>query len=308
MNPILVALDVDTTAQALAAAHTVRGHVGGLKIGKQLFTSEGPTLVRELAARGDRVFLDLKYHDIPNTVAGAVRAATALGVWMVNVHASGGLKMMQAARQAAEEAAGHQDQRPLVIAVTVLTSMDDEALASVGVSRSLAEQVGALAAMAQDAGLDGVVASPQEIGVIRARCGASLSDRHTWHPQRPSHRRRRSGAHVVGRRGHGRRRELSGDWATDSTSVGPWKGRGGDQTLIADCRLTIATNKTGRAEGKPECHRRSSVQASIYFAVITKCPRRFCDQHDSASSVQKGVSLPLLIVRMRSALMPRLTR
>jgi orotidine-5'-phosphate decarboxylase len=171
MNPILVALDVDTTAQALAAAHTVRGHVGGLKIGKQLFTSEGPTLVRELAARGDRVFLDLKYHDIPNTVAGAVRAATALGVWMVNVHASGGLKMMQAARRAAKEAAGHQDQRPLVIAVTVLTSMDDEALASVGVSRSLAEQVGALAAMAQDAGLDGVVASPQEIGVIRARCG-----------------------------------------------------------------------------------------------------------------------------------------
>ncbi len=173
MNPILVALDVDTTAQALAAAHTVRGHVGGLKIGKQLFTSEGPTLVRELAARGDRVFLDLKYHDIPNTVAGAVRAATALGVWMVNVHASGGLKMMQAARQAAEEAAG-QDQRPLVIAVTVLTSMDDEALASVGVSRPLAEHVGALAAMAQDAGLDGVVASPQEIGVIRARCGAGF--------------------------------------------------------------------------------------------------------------------------------------
>jgi orotidine-5'-phosphate decarboxylase len=171
MNPILVALDVDTTAQALAAAHTVRGHVGGLKIGKQLFTSEGPTLVRELAARGDRVFLDLKYHDIPNTVAGAVRAATALGVWMVNVHASGGLKMMQAARQAAEEAAGHRDERPLVIAVTVLTSLDDEALASLGVSRPLSEQVGALAAMAQDAGLDGVVASPHEIGVIRARCG-----------------------------------------------------------------------------------------------------------------------------------------
>jgi len=174
MNPILVALDVDTTAQALAAAHTVRGHVGGLKIGKQLFTSEGPTLVRELAARGDRVFLDLKYHDIPNTVAGAVRAATALGVWMVNVHAVGGLTMMQAARQAAEQAAGHQDQRPLVVAVTVLTSMDAAALASVGIARSLGEQVGALAAMAQDAGLDGVVASPQEIAVIRARCGASF--------------------------------------------------------------------------------------------------------------------------------------
>lgn len=174
MNPILVALDVDTTAQALAAAHTVRGHVGGLKIGKQLFTAEGPALVRELAARGDRVFLDLKYHDIPNTVAGAVRAATALGVWMVNVHASGGLQMMQAARLAADQAAGDPAQRPLVIAVTVLTSMDQATLASVGVSRSVADQVGTLAAMAQDAGLDGVVASPQEIGVIRTRCGADF--------------------------------------------------------------------------------------------------------------------------------------
>ena len=173
MNPILVALDVDTTAQALAAAHTVRGHVGGLKVGKQLFTSQGPALVRELAARGDRVFLDLKYHDIPNTVAGAVRAATALGVWMVNVHASGGLKMMQAARQAAQEASQH-GQRPLVMAVTVLTSMDEATLASIGVSRAVTEQVGALAAMAQDAGLDGVVASPHEIGVIRTRCGPTF--------------------------------------------------------------------------------------------------------------------------------------
>jgi orotidine-5'-phosphate decarboxylase len=171
MNRILAALDVPTARDAVRMADRIRSHVAGLKIGSQLFTAEGPALVRELVDRGDRIFLDLKYHDIPNTVAGAVRAATALGVWMVNVHACGGLKMMQAARQAAQEAAGHQDQRPLVIAVTVLTSMDDEALASVGVSRPLAEQVGALAAMAQDAGLDGVVASPQEIGVIRARCG-----------------------------------------------------------------------------------------------------------------------------------------
>src|SRR5579871_1486704 len=135
MNRILAALDVDTTDEARRLADTLRGAVGGFKIGKRLFTSYGPDFVRELVGHGDRVFLDLKFHDIPNTVAGAVAAAARLGVWMVNVHASGGVMMMRAARAAAdEEAAKMSSPAPLVIAVTVLTSLDQSALAEVGVA------------------------------------------------------------------------------------------------------------------------------------------------------------------------------
>jgi orotidine-5'-phosphate decarboxylase len=172
VDQLLIALDVESGAKALTLADTLRGAIGGFKIGNRLFTAEGPVIVRTLAAKGDRVFLDLKYHDIPNTVATAVSAATALGAWMINVHVSGGTRMMQAAAEAAHTAAAAEGrQRPLLIGVTVLTSMNAATLAEVGVESPVIDQVGRLARLAQQAGLDGVVASPQETSLIRQACG-----------------------------------------------------------------------------------------------------------------------------------------
>jgi orotidine-5'-phosphate decarboxylase len=172
MRQLLVALDVESGARALQLADQLRGAVGGFKIGKRLFTLEGPAIVRALVERGDRVFLDLKFHDIPNTVATAVAAATSFGVWMVNVHASGGRSMMEAARDAARETASREARpAPLVIGVTVLTSMNAAALAEVGVTAPVMDHVVRLATLARDSGLDGVVASPQETTVIRQACG-----------------------------------------------------------------------------------------------------------------------------------------
>jgi orotidine-5'-phosphate decarboxylase len=176
VDQLLIALDVESRARALALADALGDVAGGFKIGSRLFTAEGPDIVRAIASRGHRVFLDLKFHDIPNTVATAVSAATSLGVWMLNVHASGGVKMMQAAREAAHETAEREGIKPpIVIAVTVLTSMSAQALADVGVQAPVLDHVSHLAGLAKSAGLDGVVASPQETSLVRQRCGPGFT-------------------------------------------------------------------------------------------------------------------------------------
>ena len=171
MDQLLIALDVDSASRATALARLLGGSVGGFKIGSQLFTAEGPGIVEAIARQGYRVFLDLKFHDIPNQVAGAVRAAARRGVWMLTVHASGGPAMLRAAAAAAHEA----QKRPTLVAVTVLTSVDEATLGAMGVQRPLQAQVAGLARLARDAGLDGVVASPHEITTVRQSGGAGFT-------------------------------------------------------------------------------------------------------------------------------------
>jgi len=170
-SPIIVALDLDNAEAATALLAQLDPRQCRVKIGKQLFTSAGPQLVREVVEQGFEVFLDLKFHDIPNTVAKAVQAAADLGVWMLNVHASGGLSMLQAAREALEKTSS---QRPLLIAVTVLTSLNREDLQQVGVDCEPMEQVSRLAALASGAGLDGVVCSAAETSPLRAQFPADF--------------------------------------------------------------------------------------------------------------------------------------
>ncbi len=172
---LFVALDVERLEEAEALLDRLGGVVGGCKIGSQLFTAAGPLAIERALKRGVRVFLDLKYHDIPNTVAGAVREATRLGVFMLNVHASGGLAMMRAAADAATTAArDFAVPRPLLLGVTVLTSLDRRALErEVGVQGTVEVHVLSLAARARGAGLDGCVASPWEISPLRLAMGRS---------------------------------------------------------------------------------------------------------------------------------------
>lgn len=171
-NKIIVALDVDNGEEASIWAHRLRGKVGMFKVGKQLFTAEGPEIVRRICNEGGKVFLDLKFHDIPNTVAAAAVEATRLGASMFNVHASGGFEMMhKTAAAVSNESKRLGIKKPLLIAVTVLTSMDEEGLREIGVTIPLTEHVINLAVLAKKAGLDGVVASPHEIEAIKESCG-----------------------------------------------------------------------------------------------------------------------------------------
>jgi orotidine-5'-phosphate decarboxylase len=164
---LIVALDVPTAAEANSLVERLTGAVGMFKVGSQLFTAAGPDFVRSLVGRGHRVFLDLKYHDIPNTVAHAVAEAARLGVSLATLHALGGREMLAAAVAA-------KGSSTRLLAITVLTSHDDESLARVGVTGGLVPAVRRLALLAREAGIDGVVASPQEVAAIRDACGPEL--------------------------------------------------------------------------------------------------------------------------------------
>ncbi len=166
---LIVALDFPTAEAGIEAAEKLRGRVGMFKVGSEVFTAEGPLLARYLIASGEQVFLDLKFHDIPNTGRGACRQAAEMGARMMNVHASGGRKMMEAAAEGARE--GRSGAKPLVLAVTLLTSLSAQDLDELGISGAPEDVVVRWSRLAQSAGLDGVVASAREIAAIRRACG-----------------------------------------------------------------------------------------------------------------------------------------
>ena len=170
-NKVIIALDYEKEADALALVDQLDPQNCRLKVGKEMFTTLGTNFVKQLHSRHFDVFLDLKFHDIPNTVARAVRSAADLGVWMVDLHASGGLRMMEEAKKILEP---YGKDAPLLIGVTVLTSMEDLDLLQIGINASPMEQVIRLAHLTQRAGLDGVVCSPQEVEILRRNCGENF--------------------------------------------------------------------------------------------------------------------------------------
>jgi orotidine-5'-phosphate decarboxylase len=166
-NPVFVALDTPSLERAKALAQSLQPFIGGVKLGLEFYGANGPEGVRAIVSAGAPVFLDLKLHDIPNTVAGAMKALAPLGVAIINVHASGGSVMMRAAAEAARTV----ERRAKIIAVTVLTSLEDRDLEKIGVSGTALSQAVRLAVLAKDSGLDGVVCSPHEIAAVRTACG-----------------------------------------------------------------------------------------------------------------------------------------
>jgi orotidine-5'-phosphate decarboxylase len=166
-NPVICAIDTVNVADATHLSRLLTGNVGALKLGLEFFTANGAAGVRQIVEQGLPVFLDLKFHDIPNTVAKAIKATAAIDAFMMTVHTAGGKAMMRGAADAAAELA----KRPLIVGVTVLTSLDQEDIKSIGVTGALPDQVKRLADLAQSSGLDGVVCSPQEITLLRGHCG-----------------------------------------------------------------------------------------------------------------------------------------
>jgi orotidine-5'-phosphate decarboxylase len=217
---LIVALDVSSASQARQIVQSIGESASTYKIGKQLFTAEGPQIVRDLVASGRKVFLDLKFHDIPNTVAGAVKQAAELRVSMLTVHASGGSKMLNAAAEAAAQSAS----KPLVLAVTVLTSLSDADLAEIGVSGHVQTQVLRLGSLARAAGCGGLVASGQETRELR--------------------------------------RELGSDFAIVTPGVRPTGTAAGDQARVLTPKEAIAAGATYLVVGRPILEALNPAQAA----------------------------------------------
>lgn len=171
-DKIIFALDVEHFGEAQQWVNRLKDRIGIFKVGKQLFTHAGPKVVDMIRQKGQKVFLDLKYHDIPNTVAKAGEEATRLGVAMFNLHALGGVEMIKKTVEASRSVAKELGiPKPIILAVTILTSMDQDSMKEVGIQGPIQDEVGRLASLSLKAGVDGVVASPQEIGIIRQKCG-----------------------------------------------------------------------------------------------------------------------------------------